>query len=212
MRVRYDSCPDAHDEVVCLDVGAERLKELLGVEVLPGSIQRMLEAERAYAIDAQPMTPELFRLLDEVLYCDASRASRQLYVEGKGLELLALLVDRLNETDRAASSPLSPADIERLQLARRILLARLDTQPSHRDLARRAGLNEAKLKAGFRALFGSSGFAYLRCQRMEEARRLLRARSYNVTEVAARVGYSNPSKFAAAFRKQFGTSPSQQLR
>jgi AraC family transcriptional regulator, transcriptional activator of the genes for pyochelin and ferripyochelin receptors len=188
------------------------LRELLGAEVLPRSIQRILDAERAYGIDSQPMTPELFRLLDEVLYCDASGPSRQLYIEGKGLELLALLVDRLEETDRATSSPLTQADIERLQLARRILLARLETPPSLPDLARLAGLNEAKLKAGFRALFGNSVFAYLRCQRMEEARRLLRARRYNVTEVAARVGYSNPSKFAAAFRKQFGTSPSEQTR
>ena len=29
-----------------------------------------------------------------------------------------------------------------------------------------------------------------------------------VTEVAQRVGYSNPSKFAAAFRRRFGMSPS----
>jgi AraC-like DNA-binding protein len=29
-----------------------------------------------------------------------------------------------------------------------------------------------------------------------------------VTEVAQRVGYENPSKFAAAFRRQFGLSPS----
>jgi AraC-like DNA-binding protein len=43
---------------------------------------------------------------------------------------------------------------------------------------------------------------------MEEARRLLLERHLNVTEVAQRVGYVNPSKFAAAFRRQFGMSPS----
>jgi AraC-like DNA-binding protein len=47
-----------------------------------------------------------------------------------------------------------------------------------------------------------------RQQRMEEAHRLLRAGRHNVTEVAARVGYENPSKFAAAFRKHFGVRPS----
>jgi hypothetical protein len=38
---------------------------------------------------------------------------------------------------------------------------------------------------------------------MEEAHRLLRARRHSVSEVALRVGYANPSKFAAAFRKHY---------
>jgi AraC-like DNA-binding protein len=44
---------------------------------------------------------------------------------------------------------------------------------------------------------------------LDAARRLLREGRYNVTEVALRVGYTNPSKFAAAFKAQFGVSPSQ---
>ncbi len=64
------------------------------------------------------------------------------------------------------------------------------------------------MKGGFRAHFGTSVFAYLRKARMELAQELLRKRHLNVTEVAFRVGYSNPSKFAAAFRREFGVSPS----
>lgn len=207
-RVRYEAQPDAHDEAVCLDVGSARLRELLGTEQLPAALQRLLSHESAYPIESQPMTPKLFRLLDEILYCDASSATRQLYLEAKGLELLAALVDQLEEVNRDTAPRLSAADIERLQLARSVLLARLEAPPSLPELARRAGLNEAKLKSGFRLLFGSSVFGYLRQQRMEEARRLLRAQRHAVTEVAARVGYANPSKFAAAFRKAFGVSPS----
>jgi AraC-like DNA-binding protein len=44
---------------------------------------------------------------------------------------------------------------------------------------------------------------------MEEAARLLRDRRHSVTEIAMRVGYANPSKFAAAFRKHFGVPPSR---
>jgi AraC-like DNA-binding protein len=43
---------------------------------------------------------------------------------------------------------------------------------------------------------------------MERARQLLLERNLNVSEVALRVGYQNPSKFAAAFRREFGISPS----
>ena len=43
---------------------------------------------------------------------------------------------------------------------------------------------------------------------MERSRLLLESGAMNVTEVAKRVGYSNMSHFAAAFRKKFGINPS----
>jgi AraC family transcriptional regulator, transcriptional activator of the genes for pyochelin and ferripyochelin receptors len=42
---------------------------------------------------------------------------------------------------------------------------------------------------------------------METARQLLSDRRLNVREVAQAVGYANQSRFAAAFRKQFGINP-----
>lgn len=92
--------------------------------------------------------------------------------------------------------------------ARSILLARMTAPPRLPELARLAGLNEAKLKAGFRARFGDTVYGTLRRHRLDEARRLLGEGRCNVTEVALRVGYSNPSKFAAAFKAAFGVSPS----
>jgi AraC-like DNA-binding protein len=118
------------------------------------------------------------------------------------------MCDELLEAARAEQPRLSADDVERLERVRRHLVERLEEPPTLAALARMAGWNETKLKGGFRALFGTSVFAYVRQARMEEARRLLLARRLNVTEVAQRVGYENPSKFAAAFRKQFGLPPS----
>ena len=98
--------------------------------------------------------------------------------------------------------------IERLERVRLRLVQRLEAPPTLAELARTAGFSETRLKGGFRALFGTSIFAYLRQARMEEAHRLFLEHHLNVTEVAQRVGYANPSKFAAAFRRQFGMSPS----
>ncbi len=44
---------------------------------------------------------------------------------------------------------------------------------------------------------------------MTEAHKLLDEGGLNVTEVATQVGYSNASKFAAAFRKEFGIAPGE---
>jgi AraC-like DNA-binding protein len=203
-----DEARGGQQEHICLGVDRGRLLDLLGAPELPGVLGYIDLDPGAYPRDTLPMSPALFRLLDEITHCDARGLSRQLFLEAKGLELLASLIEQIEEGARAVSSPpLSPDDADRLERARQILLASMTDPPSIPALARRAGLNEAKLKAGFRALFGDSIFGYLRRHRMDEAHRLLRLRR-SVSEVARLVGYENPSKFASAFRKQFGVSPS----
>lgn len=194
-------------ELLSLEVAPAKLAELLGSVALPPVLETLLQSSASRSDAAEPMGAALFRLLEEILYCDARGRSRQLHLEGKGLELMAAIVDQL-ELERSARAPLCRSDIERLERARHLLLARMDAPPSLPELARLVGLNEVKLKTGFRALFGNSVFAYLRTERLTEARRLLQRGRASVSEVALRVGYDNPSKFAAAFRKQFGMPPS----
>jgi AraC-like DNA-binding protein len=194
-------------EHLALEIAPEKLLELLGAQALPRPLRELLNHTTSQATYEQPVPSAVFRLLEELLFADGRAASRQLFLEARGLELLAVLVDELELVGQALS-PLGQRDVERLERARRVLLERIDAPPSLPELARHVGLNEVKLKLGFRTLFGTTTFAYLRAQRMELARRLLLQRNLNVTEVAVRVGYANPSKFAAAFRKHFGFPPS----
>ena len=194
-------------EQLALEVDPGRLRELLGAPALPQALERLLAEQGPHALHEQPVVPGLSRLLDEILHADARGASRQLFIEAKGLELLAVLIDELALASEA-TAPLGARDIERLERARLLLLERMASPPGLSELARSVGLNEFKLKMGFRTLFGTSVFGYLRGQRMDCARRLLGQRDLSVTEIAARVGYENPSKFAAAFRKHFGLPPS----
>jgi AraC-like DNA-binding protein len=197
----------AHEEL-CLEVGRERLCELMGSQQLPVPVERVWSSSESYPVEVLSAPPASFRLLDEIAHCEARGAARQLQLEAKGLELLAAWVNQL-ETERDAAVRPNAHDIERLERARSILLSRMTAPPRLPELARLAGLNEAKLKAGFRSHFGDTVYGYLRQHRLDEAHRLLRQGRYNVTEVAARVGYANPSKFAAAFAARFGVSPSQ---
>jgi AraC-like DNA-binding protein len=197
----------AECEQLALEIAPDRLRELLGAPTLPAILEALVAGTAARSLHEQPAPPSVFRLLEEILHADSRGATRQLFLEAKGLELLALLVDEL-ELVSQAMSPLGQRDLERLECARLVLLSRIESPPSLPELARHVGLNEVKLKTGFRTLFGTSAFAYLRAERMELARRLLAQRGLSVTEVALRVGYANPSKFALAFRKHFGFPPS----
>jgi AraC family transcriptional regulator, transcriptional activator of the genes for pyochelin and ferripyochelin receptors len=78
-------------------------------------------------------------------------------------------------------------------------------------LARQVGLNDYKLKRGFRQLFGTTVFGYLHAERMEKARTLLMNRQMKVTEVSHTVGYASLPSFSLAFRKRFGVSPRSYL-
>lgn len=200
---------DVRMECVSLSMGAGRLRELLGVPELPAAFREVTQSDEVAPLVSRDMTAGLYRLLEEIVNADAKGASRALWHEAKGLELLALMTDELMESERGQRPRLSAHDIDRLQRARSRLVASLEAPPTLAELARAAGFSETRLKIAFKALFGTSVFGHLREARMEEARRLLLERRLNVSEAAIRVGYSNMSKFAAAFRRQFGVSPSE---
>jgi AraC-like DNA-binding protein len=77
-----------------------------------------------------------------------------------------------------------------------------------RELARAAHTSESTLLRAFVRELGVSPASYQRARRLDEAVLLLRAGRGTVGEVAARVGYANPSAFTVAFRRHFGVPPS----
>lgn len=87
----------------------------------------------------------------------------------------------------------------------------MENPPSLLDLARQVGINDRKLKQGFRQVFGTTVFGYLHDYRMEQARLLLIEQKLAIALVAHTVGYSHLSHFATAFRKKFGVNPSTYL-
>lgn len=160
------------------------------------------------------LTPAIRVALTQVLNCPYQGVTKRLYLESKALELVALSLAQSEAGARKTSHVpvLRPDDIERVHKARDILLDNMDEPPSLLALARRVGLNDFKLKVGFRQVFGTTAFGYLHEQRMEQARQLLEERRLNVTEVACAVGYANPSHFASAFKRKFGVNPSVYCR
>ncbi|MBE7103708.1 helix-turn-helix transcriptional regulator [Bacillus cereus] len=138
----------------------------------------------------------------------------QLEVESKALELLSIYFGKflLNDRDEKRSRVLSKSDANKIKRAEEILLQQMDSPPSLLELAKKVDLNDYKLKLGFKELFGTSAFAYLREKRMEQAMLLLLSGTSNVTETAVAVGYNNVSHFSESFKKKYGINPSEILR
>lgn len=139
-----------------------------------------------------------------MLACRYDGALEQLYLLSQSLELLVRVLDR-GASDTAALPPKTERD--KLFAARELVDARLDQPPQLAEIARHVGLNEYKLKRGFKALFGTTVFAYLTAQRLELARRLLLDTDKTAAEVALELGYTTPQHFSQAFKQRFGVPP-----
>ncbi len=100
-------------------------------------------------------------------------------------------------------------DRERLLFARDYLIKHIENPPSLPELSRLAGINEFKLKNGFKELFGLPVFAWLADYRLETARTELLKNERTITEIAFELGFSSPQHFSMAFKKKFGVPPGQ---
>ncbi len=77
------------------------------------------------------------------------------------------------------------------------------------ELAERFSISETSLKMYFKSVYGQTIASYLRQKRMRKAAELLRDKGLkrSILDIALEVGYENQSKFAAAFKNEFGASP-----
>lgn len=127
-------------------------------------------------------------------------------------QLLALL----NAVDPSAERVTS-AYLQRSQrdLARRLRSA-IEADPTSSGhvagLARETGVGKASLRAYFSRMYGTAPATYAREIVLGRAAEMLAAETTPVSDVALSCGYSNPSKFSAAFRRQFGVNPTEYRR
>ena len=154
-------------------------------------------------------SPMMYTLLQQILQCSYKGLTKRMYLESKAIELLALLMEEETEIhqgdDQAALLDLSYRD--RIHYAQEILLKNLTDPPSLMELARQVGMCDYNLKRGFKEIFGTTVFGYLRDRRLEKAQQLLLEPWMTVTEAARTVGYESNSAFTNAFKQSYGVSP-----
>jgi len=193
------------------------LIELLGdLELNTNWDIRKLVEQNSTRVFQQAIGPAEQLHIYQMLNCSYQSPLKKLFLEGKALEMLAMYLQRFlfdNEySEDQHKKGLRRTDLDKIREAARILVARMEQPPSLLELSRLVHISDFKLKQGFKELYGTTVFGYLRDKRMEQALLLLEMDKISVYEVAIATGYSNPSHFASVFRERYGCNPGQWKR
>ncbi|ESA35154.1 transcriptional family [Leptolyngbya sp. Heron Island J] len=205
----------AGQRVSCVDIAIQ--PEMLNSLVLNDQQRQCRQIQQLFKTDEWKMsfyprvTAQVRSLIHQMLHVPYRGAAKQLYLQAKVFELLALHLDLLTEQPKTSASGLKPDTIDRIHYAQEILTQQLENPPSLLELAQQIGISDRTLRRGFKELYGTTVIGYLTQQRMQRAKRLLQEGQGTVTEVARIVGYGHLGHFAAAFKRQFGITPKQCL-
>ena len=138
---------------------------------------------------------------------------RRRYRETLSLQLLMQLLQELDTRGDPDAGPLlSGRDIVLVMQARDYLSRNFVNPPTIPSLARRVGISQTKLKAGFRELTQTTIYEFILKLRMDMATSLLRSGNYRIADVAYKVGYEYPANFTHAFKKHYGSLPREYIR
>lgn len=176
---------------------------------IPGFLMDFVDARSG---DGSPIleqfqsTAGVNAVVHQILNCPYQGALGRMYLEGKTLELLAMVFS-MGDWQPEAMVSLSNAEQERIHTARHHLLKNLGNPPNLDALSRIAGMNRNKLNRGFKALYGASVFEVLRREKLNRALSLLRQKELNIGQVAHAAGFSSHSHFTTAFSKSFNIQP-----
>lgn len=150
-------------------------------------------------------SPEIDHIFSELYSVKESRKDGHLKV--KVLELLLFLGDLNIEQILQPSIYLSSKQVALAKAVKQQITENIRRHITIEELAFLHKVSPTVLKESFKCVYGTSVYAYLRILRLQVAQKLLRETKNTIAEIAACVGYENPNKFATAFKKEFGLSP-----
>ncbi len=152
------------------------------------------------------ITAQMQQLIHGICHCRETGPMRNLLIQSRTLELLSLQIGQFAQAPQAGT--VKNDDADKLYRLKAYLDEHFLDDLSLTRLAKISLLNEFKLKSGFKAVFKTTVFAYIRNLRMQYAKQLLCDMNMQIAEVAMITGYEHPAHFSVAFKKHFGINPS----
>lgn len=129
------------------------------------------------------------------------------YLKIKLLEILFILSDLQFDSIEIPRVCLTRKQADAIKGIHDFMIEHIMEHYTLEELSQRFDLSLSLMKKNFKEVYGNSIYAYLRNYRMQMAEQLLQKADLNISQVAETVGYANPAKFSAAFKKAKGIAP-----
>lgn len=134
---------------------------------------------------------------------------RPAYLKIKVLELLLFL----ETLETAAGSEERPyfykTQVDKIKDIAALMTDDLEHWYTIQELSEKFEFPITSMKQCFKGIYGTSIYAYMKEYRMNAAALMLKNTDESIITIAGKVGYTNPGKFAAAFRSVLGMTPTE---
>lgn len=177
----------------------------LGLQLDLCRLQQKLAAQHSCALLSQTCwTKAVFDFLTNL-----SEETRGQYCLLKAVELLYMLDAQHTGAEQWTNLGENLQTVQCALDVRTYLEQHLSEKITIDDLCRKFSVSPTYLKTAFRRMYGSSIHRWLIDLRMRQAGEWICCTERPIYQIARDVGYEGMSQFSAAFRKYYGTTPSE---
>jgi len=206
--IRLEYAPGEHHSAG-LSVSQERLAAILQDRIDDCRISKFIEGRFSPEVICHGSTETMRRIGEQIQSNPYEGVMRDVYLEGKALEILAEVFQVALDGGRKEEK----RNNRRCAFeAREIMMQDLHTPPFIADVAKKVGVSQKKLIDIFREVFGATPLQCLVLWRLEQARQILQDGQFSIKQVSYMVGYNYESNFSNAFTRHFGFPPSHMAR
>lgn len=163
--------------------------------------------------DRIPVTAQTLAIINDIKKTKMRGIAREIYMKGKVFELLSHQINYvtqkhcISEKKIKSNYYLGPYDIAIIEKIARHIEQNTASFTTVKEFSKQFGMNEHKLKNGFKAILGKPIFEYAQEIRMVKAKDLLCYSQKQIKEIAYEIGYKSSIAFTEAFKRYYGILP-----
>lgn len=202
---RQCSFPLSHYHGITVAIIVPKAKDTLA-ELFKLISVDLSKLEEKFALDRQPFALHGDSFSDHIFFelYQVPESIRTEYLRIKVLELLVSM--KAIDIDTIGESRLYfyKTQVEKIKAIMKLMTENPEQHYTMEELSKRYDISTSALKQCFKGVYGTAIYTYMRNYRMDLAATLLTQTDEPITMIAGKVGYTNTSKFSAAFKSAKG--------